>query len=70
MKTKSVRVRCKSCKGRGSIELSGVYRDTLELLRSQESECTGAQLALISGCKAPAMNNRLFRVSHARRVFA
>jgi hypothetical protein len=55
----TVRVRCQRCHGTGSIELTGIYRDTLELLRSQKGECTGAQLARISGCKGTAMNNRL-----------
>lgn len=52
-------VTCGHCLGTGHIELSGVYAETLSLLRRQKDEVTGADLAKIDGCKATAMNNRL-----------
>lgn len=53
-----VSVCCPHCRGSGRIPLTGVYADTLELLRAN-GEATGADLARVEGCKATAMNNRL-----------
>lgn len=50
---------CGHCGGTGHVKLTGVYADTLALLRKQKQEVTGAELATIDGCKATAMNNRL-----------
>lgn len=55
----SDRVTCGHCGGTGHIELTGVYADTLALLRRQRAEITGADLAKVDGCKETAMNNRL-----------
>lgn len=52
------KVKCKCCAGTGSIELTGVYADTLALLR-KAGETSGASLAKVAGCKSTAMNNRL-----------
>ncbi len=49
---------CPCCGGTGTIDLTGVYADTLKLLR-RTGEATGAALARADGCKASAMNNRL-----------
>lgn len=50
---------CPHCKGKGVVELTGVYAETLAMLRSTSGPITGASLARESGCKATAMNNRL-----------
>lgn len=50
---------CSRCGGKGWIEVTGVYADTLALLRLQEEEVTAPQLAAKDGCNATAMNNRL-----------
>ena len=51
---------CSHCAGEGWIALTGVYADTLALLRLQEEEVTAAQLAAIDGdCQLTAMINRL-----------
>ena len=50
---------CPYCGGTGRVPLTGVYAGTLELLRRQPGEATGADLARQDGCKATAMNNRL-----------
>jgi len=52
-------VTCSHCNGSGEVELNGVFRDTLELLRRQKKEIHGAELARIDGCNPTAMNNRL-----------
>ncbi len=49
---------CKHCGGTGSIELTGVYADTLRLVIRYPKR-NGAALAKRAGCKATAMNNRL-----------
>ncbi len=49
---------CPCCGGTGSVELTGIYSDTLALLR-RAGEATGAALARADGCKGPAMCNRL-----------
>lgn len=54
-----VTIRCAHCKGTGRIPLTGVYADTLALLRQQVYPVTGAELAQIAHCTGPAMNNRL-----------
>lgn len=50
---------CGHCGGTGHVELTGIYADTLALLRRQKSEVTGAALSKIDGCKDTTMNNRL-----------
>ena len=50
---------CGHCHGTGYIELTGVYAETLKLLRRQKEEITSQDLSVIDGCKATAMNNRL-----------
>jgi len=50
---------CQHCSGTGRREVTGIYAETLALLRRQKQEVTGADLAAIDGCKATAMNNRL-----------
>ncbi len=57
--TRPITVCCGHCKGRGYVELDGVYLDTLALLVRHGSEVTGADLAREAGVKATAMNNRL-----------
>ena len=52
-------VRCPCCSGNGVIELTGVYLETLVLLRQQDEEVTAADLSKRDGCNATAMNNRL-----------
>ena len=51
--------RCSCCNGTGRVLLTGVYAETLALLRHQDGEVTGADLARLIGCKKTAMNNRL-----------
>lgn len=52
-------LRCPHCAGKGTIELTGIYAETLTLLRQQRREVSGADLARVAGCKATAMCNRL-----------
>lgn len=52
-------VPCACCSGTGRIEISGVYAETLQLLRAVGEEIHGAELARRDGCNATAMNNRL-----------
>ena len=59
---KPPRVRCRLCQGHGYLELSGVYADTLVLLRKQPGEVSGADLARIAGVTATSMSNRLVRL--------
>jgi predicted transcriptional regulator len=49
---------CTHCQGTGSIELTGVYADTLGLV-IRHPHLNGAELAEKAGCEATAMNNRL-----------
>jgi hypothetical protein len=49
---------CTHCGGTGSVELSGVYADTLALV-IRKPGLNGSALAKIARCKATAMNNRL-----------
>lgn len=51
-------VQCTHCGGSGSIELTGVYADTLNLLIRHPMK-NGAALAKLAKCKATAMCNRL-----------
>ncbi len=57
MKTKAYVV-CTRCCGTGSIELTGVYAETLALV-IRHPGLNGAALAKKAGCQATAMNNRL-----------
>lgn len=67
--TKQDTVPCACCNGSGRIEISGIYADTLRLLRSVGGEIHGAELARRDGCKATAMNNRLaYLVRHGFAV--
>lgn len=51
-------VQCTHCQGTGTIQLTGVYAETLTLLISHPG-LNGAALAKLAKCKATAMNNRL-----------
>jgi hypothetical protein len=51
-------VECTHCGGSGSIELTGVYAETLNLVILHPGR-NGAALAGIAGCEPTAMNNRL-----------
>lgn len=51
-------VKCPHCQGFGTVELTGVYAETLRLVR-QRPGLNGAALATRAGCNATAMNNRL-----------
>jgi hypothetical protein len=51
-------VLCTHCGGTGTVELTGIYADTLTLL-IRHPGLNGAELAEIAGCKPTAMNNRL-----------
>jgi len=52
-------VECGICRGRGTVPLTGVYAETLDMLRHCTGEVTGSELARADGCKVPAMCNRL-----------
>jgi len=52
-------VSCWHCRGSGRVELTGVYADTLALLRRQREPLNGAALARLAGCSNEAMCNRL-----------
>lgn len=53
---------CPWCKGKGVVAMTGVYAETLKLLKRQRKEINGADLSRIAGVKGPAMNNRLARL--------
>lgn len=55
-------VPCTHCGGTGRIELTGVFADTLDLLRRQKVEVTAADLSRLDGCAATAMSMRLGRL--------
>jgi Mn-dependent DtxR family transcriptional regulator len=55
---------CPRCRGSGQIPLTGVYAETLALLKRQRREASGADLARLDGCSGPAMCNRLARMEH------
>ena len=57
---------CPTCKGKGRISFTGVYADTLELLRAQKEPINGAALARLHGVNPTAMNNRLTWLEHHR----
>ena len=68
---------CGHCYGTGSVELTGVYAETLGLL-IRHPGLNGAALAAKAGCKATAMNNRLTALErhgvatgkrHGREIF-
>lgn len=62
MKVKSTQpdyVTCTRCNGDGAIELTGVFAETLVLLRKQKKEVGTTVLADAAKVKIPAMNNRL-----------
>ena len=59
-----VTIRCHMCRGTGRIVLTGEYLTTYLLLAEQSEETTGAALAIIAGCKATSMNNRLAMLEH------
>lgn len=61
---------CPWCHGTGQCPLTGVYADTLALLRKQKSEITGADLGRLDGCKATAANNRLARLEELGLVMS
>lgn len=50
---------CSHCAGEGWIELTGIYAQTLELLRAQPVALNGSELAKIAKVQPTAMNNRL-----------
>ncbi len=50
---------CGHCGGEGWVALTGVYADTLVLIREQKEALNGAELARLAGVKETAMNNRL-----------
>ena len=52
-------VRCNYCDGTGVVKLTGVWADTLALLRQHGREVAGADLARVAKCQATAMCNRL-----------
>ena len=58
MKMSRLHVECECCKGSGWREVTGVYRETFELVKKNPG-MNGAALAALAGCKATAMNNRL-----------
>ncbi len=51
-------VKCPCCQGTGRVELTGVYAETLDMLRTT-GEAHAARLAHAAGCRATAMNQRL-----------
>jgi hypothetical protein len=52
-------VLCTRCAGSGTILLTGVYAETLDLLRHQPVPLSGADLGRLADCSGPAMVNRL-----------
>lgn len=61
----STKVPCTKCRGFGTYELTGNYRETLELLRKQRRELNGKELAQIAKIEPTAMNNRLVWLENA-----
>ncbi len=59
MKLNHLLRQCSQCGGSGYVTMTGVFADTLALLKKQSGEVTAAQLALVARCKATAMSNRL-----------
>ncbi len=52
-------ITCPHCQGHGVLPLTGVYADTLALLRGQRGEVTGAEVGRLAGCSNEAACNRL-----------
>jgi hypothetical protein len=52
-------IKCRHCRGRGTIPITGVYADTLTRLRRCDSPVSGADLAAQMGVSNEAMCNRL-----------
>jgi hypothetical protein len=57
MRTETIPCHC--CSGTGRVEFTGVFADTLTLLRKQRRPITPTAMATIDGCKVTAMCNRL-----------
>lgn len=56
---------CPTCEGRGQIPLTGVYLETLKILRRltrKGSKVVSNKHATKFGCRATALNNRLARL--------
>jgi len=56
---KDVFVPCSYCDGYGVIELTGVYAETLRILRRFKRPVVAGSDAESFGCKPTALNNRL-----------
>ena len=54
-----VLIKCWACQGRGRVELTGVYADTLRILRASRSAVVANRDADRFGCLPTALNNRL-----------
>ena len=52
-------IKCHCCNGTGRIPFTGIYADTLALLRKQRDPMTGIELARLAKCEGTAMCNRL-----------
>lgn len=52
-------IACSHCSGEGWIPLTGVYAETLALLKKQKHEINGADFARLAKVNPTAMNNRL-----------
>lgn len=58
-KTDLIMVACSHCDGVGKIELTGVYAETLALLKKQSKPINAAELARGTDVNLTAMANRL-----------
>lgn len=52
-------IACPYCESKGEIELTGVYAETLRLLRQRRSPVVANRDADLFECKPTALNNRL-----------
>lgn len=52
-------VTCSRCGGAGAIEITGVFAETLTLLRAQTAAVNGVEMAQLADVNPTAMNNRL-----------
>ena len=52
-------ITCWNCRGRGKIELTGVYAETLRLLRQRRAAVVANRDASTFGCSVTALINRL-----------
>lgn len=52
-------VSCSQCDGEGLIALTGIFAETVTLLRQEQTAINGADLARKHGVNPTAMNNRL-----------